>query len=98
MEIKVEKEQDKLTFCVIGRLDTTTAPALEESFRQSYTGEKSVNMDFAELEYISSSGLRVLLQALKKIQGQGGTLTVSNINDAVMEVFEITGFKRIFKL
>lgn len=98
MEISVKKEGDELIFSLNGRLDTTTSPLLQESFCKSFTGEKCVNMDFENLEYISSSGLRILLQALKKVQSLGGTLTISNINDAVMEVFEITGFKRIFKL
>lgn len=98
MEISVHKEQDTLTLRLNGRLDTTTAPVLEESLRQNFNEEKYVRMDFEELEYISSSGLRVLLQTLKKTQSLGGNLTISNINDAVMEVFEITGFKRIFKL
>ncbi len=80
-----------LTLKVIGRLDTTTAPQLEATVRESIAGVSELIIDFSELDYISSAGLRVLLSTQKEMNKQG-SMKVTNVNDMVMEVFEITGF------
>lgn len=97
MEIIKTAEDSKLTVAVKGRLDTTTAPELEEALNAELEGMKELELDFSELEYISSAGLRVLLATQKKMQGQG-TMTVTGVNDIVMEVFEVTGFCDILNI
>ncbi len=91
MEIKMDRVGDELTVAVVGRLDTLTAPELEQKLRASLDGVKSLVFDFKELEYISSAGLRVLLTAMQAMDGKG-TMKVTNVSDVVMSVFEITGF------
>ncbi len=98
MIIDIKKKQDKITMKVCGRLDTTTAPQLEEELGEELSGRKEVVLDFAELEYISSAGLRVLLSAHKTMKKQGGKLIVRNVNEEVREVFVITGFSEIMDL
>lgn len=75
-----------------GRLDTTTAPKLEELLKQEIEGLTDLQMDFAGLEYISSAGLRVLLFASKTMKGNDGTFVIRNVCKDIMEVLVITGF------
>ena len=91
MEINKNLNGDALELKIIGRLDTTTAPALEAEVKNSLEGLKSIVFDLEGLEYISSAGLRVLLSAQKSMNKQG-TMKLVNVNEVVMEGFEITGF------
>ncbi len=97
MEIIKSAEDKKLTVEVKGRLDTTTAPDLDQALKESLEGVEELMLDFSELEYISSAGLRVLLATQKIMQGQG-KMTVTGVNDIVMEVFEVTGFCDILNI
>lgn len=97
MTINVATEGEKSCVGVVGRLDTVTAPELEGKLKELFETAKELELDFSELEYISSAGLRVLLGA-QKAMNKIGTMTVKNVNDAVMEVFEITGFKDILNI
>lgn len=81
---------------VEGRLDTTTAPELEKEI-QSLTGASSLTIDFAKLQYISSAGLRVLLSAHKNFAKQNG-MTLINVGDSIIDIFEVTGFKDILTI
>lgn len=92
MTIETKKEGTKLILGLWGRLDTTTAPRLEELLKQETEGVKDLQMDFAGVEYISSAGLRVLLYASKTMKGRNGKLVIRNAGKDVMEVFVITGF------
>ncbi len=83
-----------LTVCVIGRLDTTTAPELESELKGALDGVSNLILDFKDLEYISSAGLRVLLSAQKTMNKQG-SMKVTGVNDTIMEIFEVTGFSDI---
>lgn len=83
-----------LTVALEGRLDTTTAPKLEEELRGGIT---RLVFDVEKLEYISSAGLRVLL-AMQKLMNQQGEMVLQNVNEAVMEVFEVTGFSDILSI
>ena len=74
-----------------GRLDTTTAPELEAVIKENLAGVTNLVMDFAELEYLSSAGLRVILSAQKTMNKQG-EMVIRNVNETINEVFEITGF------
>ena len=86
-----------LTVALEGRLDTTTAPKLEEELRSSVDGITRLVFDVEKLEYISSAGLRVLL-AMQKLMNQQGEMVLQNMNEAVMEVFEVTGFSDILRI
>ncbi len=86
-----------LTVKLEGRLDTTTAPKLEEELRGSIDGLTGLVIDFEKLEYISSAGLRVLL-AMQKIMNKQGEMIIKNVNETVMEVFEVTGFSDILTI
>ena len=98
MTVDEKKEKDKLVLYVKGRLDTTTAPQLEEVIAGKTTGVAELVLDFTELEYISSAGLRVLLATHKVMHKQGGSLTIRGVNDEVMEVLHITGFLDILNV
>jgi anti-sigma B factor antagonist len=87
----------ELTVKLAGRLDTTTAPELEVALKDSYAGVEKLVLDFAELEYLSSAGLRVLLGAQKTMNKQG-EMVVKNVNDTIDEIFEITGFADVLTI
>lgn len=91
--MNIEKISDgaDLTVKLKGRLDTTTAPQLEAELKRELNGRSGLVFDFAELEYLSSAGLRVLLSA-QKVMNKQGTMTIQNVNETIMEIFEITGF------
>jgi len=95
MEIKKDIAGDKTTLALSGRLDTTTAPQLEAEFAQVLPAASQVVLDFSELAYISSAGLRVLLAAQKQINAKQGSMVLTNVDESIMEVFEITGFADI---
>lgn len=98
MIIDSKKEKEKLVFRLKGRLDTTTASRLESALKEQQEGIRNLEMDFAELEYLSSAGLRVLLFAFKEMKKREGTMIIKNVNDEVMEVFKITGFTDILTI
>ena len=94
MTIEIKRNAEETTIKLVGRLDTTTAPALDKTINEDIAGTKNLVLDVKELEYISSAGLRVLLGAQKKIQ-KIGSMKVTNVREEVMEVFEMTGFADI---
>lgn len=91
MEIRKETNGNELTISIIGRLDTTTAPQLETELKSSLNGVGKLVLDMAELEYLSSAGLRVILAA-QKVMNKQGSMVVRNVNDTINEIFEVTGF------
>lgn len=97
MVIHKSVDGEVLTLALEGRLDTTTSPALEEEFKTSSEGMKSVVFDFEKLEYISSAGLRVLLAAQKTMNRQG-TMKVTHVNESIREILEVTGFVDILTI
>lgn len=98
MIVDERAEKDKLILYVKGRLDTTTAPQLEEILARKTAGLAELILDFSELEYISSAGLRVLLATHKVMRRQNGSLAIRGVNDEVMEVLHITGFLDILNV
>ena len=94
MIISQESNGGKLTIALSGRLDTTTAPELEETLKNALDGVTELEMDLKALEYISSAGLRVLLAA-QKVMNKQGSMVVLNANESIMEIFEVTGFTDI---
>lgn len=97
MNIQKTVNGTALTVALDGRLDTMTSPKLEEDLRSSIAGITSLTLDLEKLEYISSAGLRVLL-AMQKIMNKQGQMLLRNVNEAVMEVFEVTGFADILSI
>ena len=97
--VTINKNQQGTTLeiAIAGRLDTTTAPQLEAELKQSINGITALTMDVAELEYISSAGLRVLLSA-QKVMNKQGTMVVRNVNETISEIFEVTGFVDILTI
>ena len=94
MTMEIKKNADAAVIEVAGRLDTTTAPALEKAINEGIGDVKNLTLDLKAVQYISSAGLRVLLGAQKKMQ-KIGSMKVTNVCEAVMEVFEMTGFADI---
>lgn len=91
MTINKNLNGNALTIALEGRLDTTTAPQLEQELKASLEDANELIMDFGSLDYISSAGLRVLLSAHKVMSKKGG-MKVTNVNEIVKEVFDVTGF------
>ncbi|MBR5785265.1 MAG: STAS domain-containing protein [Clostridia bacterium] len=91
MTINVERNFELVTLEITGRLDTTTAPNLEAVINEISEDTKELIFNMAELEYISSAGIRVILSAYKKMNQSGGIMRIEKANDIVREVFEMTG-------
>ena len=97
MNINIEKENGVTVIKIEGRLDTTSAPELEKAINGEGEELKSLVLDFKGVDYISSAGLRVILTAQKKMNVQGNMVLI-NVNEAVMDIFEMTGFADILEI
>lgn len=94
MTIEIKKNASACSIELAGRLDTTTAPQLDKVISEDIAGITDLVLDIKGLEYMSSAGLRVLLNAQKKMQ-KIGSMVVRNVSDDIMEVFDMTGFSDI---
>lgn len=90
-------DKDSACFALEGRLDTVTAPSLENELKETLPAVSTLTLDFAKLDYISSAGLRVLLSAHKAMAGHG-EMKLVHVCEAVMEIFEVTGFSEILSI
>ena len=97
LNISKEKENDKLVFCLEGKLDTVTSNDFEKEVMESLEGVKELVVDCSKLEYVSSAGLRVLLAALKQMNTQG-SMKVTNVCEEIMGIFDMTGFSEILTI
>lgn len=97
MKINKERNENSLTIALEGRLDTITAPDLEAELKAGLDDITHLVLDLKSLDYLSSAGLRVLLKAQKQM-GAKGTMVVCNVNETIMEVFEVTGFSDILTI
>ena len=97
MTIEKISNGTELNLKVVGRLDTTTAPELEKEISENIAGVEKLVLDFCELDYLSSAGLRVLLQAQKTMNKQG-EMILRNVNETVEEIFDVTGFSDILTI
>lgn len=97
MKISKDKNGSKMKLCIEGRLDTSTSPKLEEMIKTELDGITDLILDFSDLDYISSAGLRVVLTA-QKLMTKRGKLEIRHVSDLVMEVFEVTGFADILTI
>ena len=92
------KHGEEMVVVLQGRLDTTTSQELEAVLEKEEVKENLVVLDFKELEYISSAGLRLLLSLKKRLEKDNKNLEIRNINDVVKEVFNVTGFINILDI
>ena len=97
MNIKKTQNGTELVYELSGRLDTVTSPLLEAEIKENIGGITKLDFDIAELDYISSAGLRILLFAQKTMNKQG-EMTVRNANAEIMDIFEVTGFIDILNI
>lgn len=97
MNIKVTKKEENVIIELEGRLDTTTSPQLEAVLKTILSSTNYLIFDFENLEYLASSGLRVILLAQKTMNKQGD-MVIRNVNDVIMDIFEVTGFDDILTI
>ena len=91
MDINIERNDKELIVALDGRLDTLSAPELEDRLETELDDTERLIFDMSGLRYISSAGLRVLLSSMKAMEEQG-SMTVRNVSSEVMDIFEVTGF------
>ena len=97
MTIETTLTDKTLTVKVSGRMDTTTAPQLEAELKRKVGGKETLILDFDNLEYLSSAGLRVVLAA-QKVMNRQGKMIVRHVNETIMDIFEVTGFVDILTI
>jgi anti-anti-sigma factor len=98
MQISTRTSNDIHIVAISGSLDSSTSPEGQKSLDAVLASAKKIVLDFSQLDYISSAGLRVLLGAAKKLRASGGTLGMFGLNQSVREVFEISGFASILPI
>ena len=97
MEIKKERDGEKLTVTLTGRLDAVTAIQFDKDIAKSLDGVKNLTIDLANLDYIASAGLRILLKLQKRMNTQGD-MQIKNVKREVREVLDMTGFSRLLSI
>ena len=95
MQITQTEENEKVVLSIDGKLDTITAPELENTLMNVLKETVNIELDCKKLLYISSAGLRVLLWGVKQAKSKNGTITLKNVSPDVMNIFELTGFDSV---
>lgn len=95
---KFEKQGTTLKVCPKGRLDTATSPALEKELSKYLDGIENIVMDLADVEYISSGGIRMMLAIEQTLEDRGGKLKVCHVNEYILEVFDLVGFMDVVEV
>lgn len=98
MEFLEEKRDGTCVVLLKGRLDAASAEMAQTRLMEITEREKNIRMDLKDLEFISSSGLRVILLVSKKVKKMEGSFILSNLNEEVKEIFNITGFSGFLQL
>ncbi|SDA37686.1 STAS domain-containing protein [Methanobrevibacter millerae] len=98
MNISKNYNEKELTLTVEGRIDTITSKELEKEINDEIGNFDSLILDFTDLEYISSAGLRVLIATQKKLKADNIPFVIKNINDTINEIFRMSGFDKILKI
>ena len=98
MKLTTEKNGAELTVYLNGEVNANTAPDLAAFLDEQLPGVQALTLDFAECDYVSSAGLRVLLSAFKRMKAAHGSMSFANVGKSLMDVFEITGLARVFGL
>lgn len=97
MNLATERDNEKLTISISGKVDTVTAPELEEFISANLDGVTELVLDLADMNYTSSAGLRVLLKTQKQMNVRG-SMKVTHVQEDVMEIFDMTGFSDILTI
>ena len=99
MNATIKELEDKFLVTLEGELDTAAAAAVEKKLEPLYTANgKDVEIDCSQLEYIASSGLRILISILKGAKSGGSRVIIKHMNDDIKEVFKLTGFIKLFEI
>ena len=98
MNIIKKYDKKELTMSIEGRIDTITSQILDKEINEEFGNFDSLILDFTNLEYISSSGLRVLITAQKKLKEDSIPMIIKNVNDTINEIFKMSGFNKILKI
>ena len=98
MNITKSYDEKELTLTIEGRVDTITSQELENEINNESGNFNSLILDFTDLEYISSAGLRVLIATQKKLKADNIPLVIRNVNDIIGEIFRMSGFDKILKI
>jgi anti-sigma B factor antagonist len=98
MEIVKSQEDGKITLAVSGKLSAATADECGTAVEAAISESSAIVLDFQELSYLASAGLRVLVSAQKKLMAAGGSFAIINVSEAVMEVFEVTGLDDVLDI
>jgi anti-anti-sigma factor len=98
MTITKTRENENLIFSLEGRLDTATAPQLQETLIPAFEEAAAITLDFGGLAYVSSAGLRVLLLGAKTAKAKDAAMVLTGVSEEVMEVLEMTGFVDILNI
>lgn len=97
MNITIENKGDKWTALLQGRLDTAASAAFEDGIKPlTEHADKEICIDCTELQYISSSGLRLFLALRKKVAASNGKMVIKNLNSGLKDIFKMTGFTSLF--
>ena len=95
MEIAKTQDENGIAFKLSGNLNSLETPKLEAELMPAFADANNITLDFTEVNYISSAGMRVLLMGEKTAKAKGGKLTIKNVAPFVMEIFDVTGFSKI---
>lgn len=98
MNIVKKYDKKELTMSIEGRIDTITSQILDKEINEEFGNFDSLILDFTNLEYISSSGLRVLITTQKKLKEDSIPMIIKNVNDTINEIFKMSGFNKILKI
>lgn len=98
MILTTEKNGTELAVHISGEMNTLTAPELSALLDKELGGVQSLTLDFAECDYVSSAGLRVLLATFKQLKAAGGSMVLSNVGENFMDVLQNTGLDSVFEI
>lgn len=98
LELKTKSEGTELTVALVGELNTLTAPELKALLEEKLVGTEALHLDFAGCDFVSSAGLRVLLNTYKSMKAKKGTMDLTNIGPSFSEVLNITGLDAVFDI
>ena len=96
MVLTTNKNGAELTVSVSGEVNTQTAPELADLLDKELSGVQALTFDFAECDYVSSAGLRVLLNTYKQLKASGGSMDLDNVGESLMDVLQVTGLDVVF--
>lgn len=98
MTLTETRQENTIQISIEGRVDTSSSPELQSAVLLAFQKTSKLILDFTQVAYISSAGLRALLIGQKTANSKGGSLIITNVSPVVMEVFEVTGFAEILNI